>query len=96
MSAPLLLCDTPGLLYRGFFALPDSIKGAEGRPVNALVGSVNMTLWCIEKYRPRAVVMCFGELANVRDIGSVDSVFQPQLRAVWRDRHGAPARPGLG
>ena len=48
MSAPLLLCDTPGLLYRGFFALPDSIKGAEGRPVNALIGSVNMTLWCIE------------------------------------------------
>ena len=61
MPAPLLLCDTPGLLYRGFFALPDSIKGAEGRPVNALVGSVNMTLWCIEKYEPRAVVMCFGQ-----------------------------------
>jgi 5'-3' exonuclease len=61
VPAPLLLCDTPGLLYRGFFALPDSIKGAEGRPVNALVGSVNMTLWCIEKYRPRAVVMCFGQ-----------------------------------
>ena len=61
MSAPLLLCDTPGLLYRGFFGLPDSIKGAEGRPVNALLGSVNMTLWCIEKYQPRAVVMCFGQ-----------------------------------
>jgi DNA polymerase-1 len=55
------LCDTPGLLYRGFFALPDSIKGAEGRPVNALVGSVNMALWCVERYAPRAVVMCFGQ-----------------------------------
>jgi DNA polymerase-1 len=55
------LCDTPGLLYRAFFALPDSIKGASGRPVNALVGSVNMTLWCVEKYKPRAVVMCFGQ-----------------------------------
>jgi 5'-3' exonuclease len=61
VPAPLLLCDTPGLLYRAFFALPDSIKGAEGRPVNALVGSVNMTLWCVEKYKPRAVVMCFGQ-----------------------------------
>src|SRR3954453_21457778 len=61
VSAPLLLCDTPGLLYRGFFALPDSIKGADGRPVNALIGSVNMTLWCVEKYKPRAVVMCFGQ-----------------------------------
>ena len=61
MPGPLLLCDTPGLLYRGFFALPDSIKGADGRPVNALMGSVNMALWCVEKYAPRAVVMCFGQ-----------------------------------
>ena len=61
VPAPLLLCDTPGLLYRGFFALPDSIKGAREPPINALVGSLNMTLWCIEKYQPRAVVMCFGQ-----------------------------------
>ena len=61
MPGPMLAVDTPSLLYRGFFALPDSIKGAEGRPVNALVGSVNMTLWCIEKYKPRAGVMCFGQ-----------------------------------
>jgi DNA polymerase-1 len=61
VSGPLLLCDTPGLLYRAFNALPDSIKGAEDRPVNALVGSVNMTLWCVEKYAPRAVIMCFGQ-----------------------------------
>jgi 5'-3' exonuclease len=61
MSAPLLLCDSPGLLYRGFFSVPDSVKGAEGRPVNALLGSVNQTLWCVDKYQPRAVVMCFGQ-----------------------------------
>src|SRR5215203_7080864 len=61
MPQPLLLADTPHLLYRGFFALPDSIKGAEGHPVNALVGSLNMTLWCVEKYKPRAVIMCFGQ-----------------------------------
>ena len=34
MTAPLLLCDSPGLLYRGFFSVPDSVKGADGRPVN--------------------------------------------------------------
>ena len=44
-----------------FFALPDSIKGADGEPVNALLGSVNQTLWCVERYKPRAVVMCFGQ-----------------------------------
>ncbi len=29
--------------------------------MNALLGSVNQTLWCIERYKPRAVVMCFGQ-----------------------------------
>jgi DNA polymerase-1 len=57
----LLVTDAPHLLYRGFFALPDSIKGADGEPVNALLGSVNQTLWCVERYMPRAVVMCFGQ-----------------------------------
>lgn len=56
----LLLTDAPYLLYRAFFGVPDKIKGAEGRPVNALLGSVNMTLQMIEKLTPRAVVMCFG------------------------------------
>jgi 5'-3' exonuclease len=62
-TAPLLVVDTPHLLYRGFFALPDSIKGADGQPVNALLGSVNQTLWCVERYEPRAVIMCFGQEA---------------------------------
>ena len=61
MTGPLLLCDSPGLLYRGFFSVPDSVKGADGRPVNALLGSVNQALWCVEKYTPRSVVMCFGQ-----------------------------------
>ena len=62
-SGPLLVVDAPHLLYRGFFALPDSIKGADGHPVNALLGSANQTLWCIERYEPRAVIMCFGQEA---------------------------------
>ena len=31
MDAPLLIADVPWLLYRAFFALPKSIKGADGR-----------------------------------------------------------------
>ena len=27
------------MLFRAFYALPDSIKGADGTPVNALLGS---------------------------------------------------------
>ena len=61
MSGPLLLADAPGLLYRAFFALPDSITAPDGRPVNALLGSVNQMLQVIEQHRPRAVVACFGQ-----------------------------------
>jgi 5'-3' exonuclease len=61
VTPPLLLVDAPHLLYRGFFALPDTIKGPDGLPVNALLGSVNQVLWCVERYTPRTVVMCFGQ-----------------------------------
>jgi DNA polymerase-1 len=64
VTAPLLVADTPALLYRAFFALPDSITDGDGAPVNALLGSVNQVLWCIERYRPRAVIMCFGAEAG--------------------------------
>jgi len=61
---PLLAIDGPAVLYRAFFALPDSIKDPGGHPVNALLGSVNQALWCVEKYDPRAVVWCFGAEAG--------------------------------
>jgi 5'-3' exonuclease len=60
VPAPLLLADVPWLLYRSFFALPKSIKGGDGRPVNALLGTVNALLNVVETLRPRAVVACFG------------------------------------
>jgi 5'-3' exonuclease len=56
----LLIADVPWLLYRAFFALPDSIVDADGRPVNALLGTVNALLNAIEARPPRAVVACFG------------------------------------
>src|SRR3954447_13501332 len=63
VAGPLLLTDAPHLLYRGFFALPDSIRSPDGIPVNALLGSVNQTLWCVERWKPHAVVKCFGQEA---------------------------------
>lgn len=57
---PLLLADTPWLLYRAFFSLPKSIKGADGKPVNALLGTVNALLNASEACHPRALVACFG------------------------------------
>ncbi|CAN5129711.1 hypothetical protein BH24ACT23_BH24ACT23_07670 [soil metagenome] len=60
MPLPLLVVDTPSLLYRAFYALPDSIADSKGRSVNALLGSTNLILQEIERRPPRAVVMCFG------------------------------------
>jgi DNA polymerase-1 len=59
-SAPLLAVDAPSLLYRAFFALPKSITGEDGRPVNALLGCANLVLAAVEAHRPRAVVLCDG------------------------------------
>lgn len=60
MSAPLLAVDTPSLLFRAFYALPDSIVGPDGKPVNALLGTANLILAEVEAHQPRAVVLCFG------------------------------------
>src|SRR5205807_8267615 len=67
MPRPLLAVDAPFLLYRSFFALPDSIKGADGNSVNALLGTANALLRIAADRDPRAVVACFGaEAAEYR------------------------------
>ena len=48
------------MLFRAFYALPDTIKGADGQPVNALLGTANLILREVEEHTPRAVVLCFG------------------------------------
>jgi 5'-3' exonuclease len=64
---PLLVVDAPSLLYRAFYGLPKSITGADGTPVNALLGFANQVLWAIERHDPRAVVLCNGaEAATYR------------------------------
>jgi len=57
---PLLAVDAPSMLFRAFYALPSSIKGTDGQPVNALLGAANLILREVESHDPRAVVLCFG------------------------------------
>jgi 5'-3' exonuclease len=67
MAAPLLVVDAPFLLYRSFFALPESITGIDGRPVGALLGATNAILRVAAEREPRAVLFCFGaEAAEYR------------------------------
>jgi 5'-3' exonuclease len=60
MAGPLLAVDAPSMLFRAFYALPESIKGGGDTPVNALLGTANLVLREVEQYEPRAVVLCFG------------------------------------
>ena len=63
MSRPLLLVDGDSMIFRAFHALPDSIEGTDGQPVNALLGLANLILREVEEHRPRAIVVCFGQEA---------------------------------
>jgi 5'-3' exonuclease len=60
MPGPLLAVDGPFVLYRSFFALPDSILGADKQPVNALLGAANVLLRIAADRDPRAIIVCFG------------------------------------
>lgn len=67
MPASLLAVDAPSLLYRAWFALPDSITDGDGHPVNALLGATNAILRVVADRAPRAVVICSGaEAARYR------------------------------
>jgi 5'-3' exonuclease len=72
VPGPLLAVDAPSLLYRAFFALPKSITGSDGHPVNALLGVANLVLWVVERHAPRAVVLCSGAEAATYRVGLYD------------------------
>lgn len=63
-AQPLLVVDGDSIFFRAFFALPDSIKGADGKPVNALLGGANLIMRAIDDHKPRAVAVCFGAEAG--------------------------------
>src|SRR4051794_19198423 len=59
---PLLAIDGDSLAHRAYHAVPKSIRGAGGRPANALVGFANflLRLWDVEQ--PRAVLAAWDSL----------------------------------
>lgn len=91
MTGPLLAVDAPSLLYRAFFALPKSIKGADGEPVNALLGTANLLLQAHDAHSPRAVVLCFGAEAAAYRVEAYPAYhadrppMPPELERQWSD-----------
>ena len=54
---PLLVIDGDSLAHRAYHALPKSMRRAEGKPSNALVGFSNFLLRLWQAESPRAVVV---------------------------------------
>jgi 5'-3' exonuclease len=92
MPRPLLAVDAPSMLFRAFYALPKSIKGPDGKPVNALLGTANLILREVETHDPRAVVLCFGPDAAAYRLqlypgyhSDREAAFPDELGPQWED-----------
>lgn len=57
MSRPLLAIDGDSVAHRAYHGIPGSVRRANGRPGNALVGFTNMLLRLWQAERPRAVIV---------------------------------------
>jgi 5'-3' exonuclease len=80
------------MLFRAFYALPKSIKGPDGNPVNALLGTANLILREVEKHQPRAVVLCSGPDAAAYRVelypnyhADREAAFPDELGPQWAD-----------
>jgi DNA polymerase-1 len=100
MSGPLLAIDGPFVLYRSFYALPDSIKGTSGHAINGLLGAVNLILRIAADRAPRAVVVCFGaEAATYRvDLYPAYHATRPPVpdALAWQFEHAADLFDAFG
>ena len=80
----LFLIDGNSLAYRAFFALPESIATADGRPTNAIYGFASMMAKILIEHRPTAVIVAW------------DAGMSGREQAVRRStRPQRPSRPDL-
>jgi DNA polymerase-1 len=61
---PLLATDGDSLAHRAFHALPRSIRDADGKPANMILGFANMLLNVWEAERPRTVFVGFDTIGE--------------------------------
>ena len=53
-----MLFDSASLWYRAYFGMPDSMLGANGKPINAIRGFLDMSARLIGKYQPGEIIFC--------------------------------------
>ncbi len=48
----MMLIDSSSLIYRAYFAVPDTVRAPDGRAMNGAYGFLNMLARLIDEYRP--------------------------------------------
>jgi DNA polymerase-1 len=64
----LFLIDGNSLAYRAFFALPESIATADGRPTNAIYGLASMLVKIIDEHHPGGVIVAWDAGMSGREV----------------------------
>jgi DNA polymerase I len=67
VDGEVFLIDGNSLAYRAFFALPESIATADGRPTNAIYGFASMMAKLLIDYRPGTVIVAWDRGMSGRD-----------------------------
>jgi 5'-3' exonuclease len=57
----LMLLDTASLYFRAFYGVPDSLKAADGTPVNAVRGLLDIISRLVTDYEPTQLVACWDD-----------------------------------
>ena len=68
LPGELFLIDGNSLAYRAFFALPESIATADGRPTNAIYGFASMMAKILIEHRPQAVIVAWDAGMSGREL----------------------------
>jgi len=58
-SRKIMLLDTASLYFRAFFGVPDSFRGPDGTPVNALRGLLDFISRLLNTYSPSHLACCW-------------------------------------
>jgi DNA polymerase I len=82
-AGELFLIDGNSLAYRAFFALPESIATADGRPTNAIYGFASMMAKILIEHDPAAVVVAW------------DAGMSNREQVYEEYKAGRPSRPDL-
>ena len=57
----LMLLDTASLYFRAFFGVPDTTKGVDGTPTNAIRGMLDFIAPLVDNHPPTHLVACWDE-----------------------------------